>query len=298
VGNTRDVDSDTTAIVLGGGGALGWIYNAGVLSAIREFGVDLDAIPLMVGTSAGSAVAASARAGTDPDEIIEAMSRGPSAEQRERIQAEVREVRKSLKPMSPSLIRQSLRARAHPLMALAGLVPRGWFPTAFVHRFPGIPDLADWPDGLWIPAVRATDGKVVVFGRDRSDIHVADAVAASSAVPGMFQPKHIDGEDYIDGGVVSPTHAHLADHGVAEAVIISSPMTRPSRRFTARHARKRLAAEMDELNAAGVRVLLVEPTRELVDIAEGFPRRNPAAAPAIADRARADVTEAIERAGF
>lgn len=292
------METDTTAVVLGGGGALGWVYHAGVLGAVEDLGIDLQSLPLMIGTSAGAAVAASMRAGADPDEIVDMMSTGPSKEQRERVYQEVREAPKSLRPMSPRLVGQALKARAHPLLALAGLLPRGLFPTGFAERFPGILEISGWPAGLWIPAVRASDGGVVVFGRDRHDVPVADAVAASSAVPGMFQPKEIDGEEFIDGGVVSPTHAQLANHGSADAVVISSPMTRPSRRLTARHARKRLAAEMDELNRAGTRVLLVEPTKELVDIAEGFPRRNPGAAGAIAARARADTATAIQRAAF
>lgn len=298
LGNTRGMETDTVAVVLGGGGALGWVYHAGVLGALEDLGVDPASLPLIIGTSAGAAVAASMRAGAHPDEIVDMMSEGPSDEQRERVYSEVRAAPKSLRPMSPRLVGRALRARAHPLMALAGLLPRGLFPTGFAERFPGIVDLPDWPDGLWIPAVRASDGAVVVFGRDRRDVAVPDAVAASSAVPGMFRPKEIDGEEFIDGGVVSPTHAHLANHGAADAVVISSPMTRPSRRLTTRHARKRLAAEMDELNRAGTRVLLVEPTSELVHIAAGFPRRNPEAAPAIAARARADAGEAIRKAGF
>jgi NTE family protein len=289
---------EASALVLGGGGALGWVYHAGVLAGLADLGVAPSSIGLMIGTSAGAAVAASARAGADPTAIVEMMSTGPSPEQRDRMLDEVRSAPKSLKPMSPTLVRQALRARAHPLLALAGLLPRGWFPTAFAERFPGVPDLAGWPEGLWIPAVHASDGRVVVFGRDRRDVSVSDAVAASSAVPGMFQPKRIGDDEFIDGGVVSPTHAYLANHGAADAVVVSSPMTRPSRRMTARHARRRLAAEMEELNRAGVRVMVVEPTRTLVEIAEGFPRKNPAAAPAIARQARADVAAAVARAGF
>ncbi len=287
-----------TAIVLGGGGALGWVYHAGVLAAFGDMGADLPSVHLMIGTSAGAAVAASARAGASPEAIVHAMSRGPSAEDRERMLAEIRATRKSLRPLAPRLARQAVHARANPVMALAGLLPRGLFPTAFTEQFPGIPDLDGWPEGLWIPSVRASDGHVVVFGRDRRDVSVADAVAASSAVPGMFQPKRIGNNDYIDGGVVSPTHAELACDAGAEAVVISSPMTRPSRRFLARHARKVLAKETRNLRKGGVRVLVVQPTERLMEVADGFPRRNPLAAGAIAEQARADVAAAVEKAGL
>lgn len=287
-----------TAVVLGGGGALGWVYHAGVLGAFEDLGTHLPSVKLLVGTSAGAAVAAAARAGASPGAIINVMSRGPSPEQRDRVISGVRETRKSVRPLSPALARQAFHARANPVLALAGLLPRGLFPTAFTETFPGIPDLDGWPDGLWIPAVRAGDGEVVVFGRDRSDVSVKDAVEASSAVPGMFQPKRIGEDDYIDGGVVSPTHADLASEVGVESAVISSPMTRPSKRFLARHARRRLESETMTLRDAGVAVLVVQPSERLMEVAEGFPRRNPSAAPAIAAQARADVCEAIDCSGL
>ena len=289
---------DRTAVVLGGGGALGWVYHAGVLAAFEDMGARVPDIRLLIGTSAGAAVAASARAGARPHAIVDAMSRGPDAEQRDRVMTGVREAKKSLRPLSPGLARKALHARGSPVLVLAGLLPRGLFPTAFAEQFPGIPTLNGWPEGLWIPAVRAVDGEVVVFGRDRRDVTVSVAVEASSAVPGMFQPKKIDDHDYIDGGVVSPTHAHLAAHDGVETVVVSSPMTRPSRRFLARHARKRLRTEVAALEKAGLNVLVVQPTDQLIEVAAGFPRRNPGVAPAIANQARLDVEAAFARAGI
>jgi NTE family protein len=286
------------ALVLGGGGALGWVYHAGVLGALRDRGIELANIGTVIGTSAGAAVAASVRAGADPDEIVTRMTQPPSPEQRAHILQEVRAARKTLRPLSPRLARDVWHARGNGVLALSGLLPRGLFPTAFAEQFPGIPSLNGWPDGLWIPAVRARDGEVVVFGRDRRDVAVAAAVEASSAVPGMFRPKHIAGDDYIDGGAVSPTHAALALDAGGDTVLVSSPMTRPSRKLLARHARRRLQDEVSQLRAAGKRVVVVEPTHELMDVAAGFPRRNPAAAPAIERQAHQDVAAACARAGI
>lgn len=286
------------SLVLGGGGALGWVYHAGVLAALRDRGVTLSAVATVIGTSAGAAVAASVRSGADPERIVATMGRPPSAEQRDAVLSEVREARKSVRPLSVKLARDAWHARANVVLALSGLLPRGLFPTAFAEQFPGVPDLHGWPPGLWIPAVRVTDGELVVFGRDRTDVSVADAVAASSAVPGMFQPKHIDGHDYIDGGVVSPTHADLALGVPGDVVLVSSPMTRPSRRLLARHARKQLNVELGRLRGAGRRVVVVEPTLELMEVAAGFPRRNPGAATAIEQQAQKDVTKACAMAGI
>ena len=286
------------ALVLGGGGALGWVYHAGVVGALRDRGLELPAIGTVIGTSAGAAVAAAIRSGADPAEIVARMARPPSREQRERILQEVRAARKSLRPLSPRLARDAWHARGNVVLALSGLLPRGLFPTAFAEQFPGIPSLNGWPEGLWIPAVRARDGEVVVFGRDRSDVAVATAVEASSAVPGMFRPKHIAGDDYIDGGAVSPTHAELALDAGGDTVLVSSPMTRPSRKILARHARKRLREEVGQLRDAGKQVVVVEPTHELMEVAAGFPRRNPGAAPAIERQAHQDVATACAKAGI
>lgn len=285
-------------LVLGGGGALGWVYHAGVLAALADRGIEVADIDLVVGTSAGAAVAASARAGASARAIVEMMAVGPTSEQREQLLADVRSAPKSLRPLSPGLARQAVRARSNPVMALAGILPRGWFPTGFADRFPGIPDLGAWPDGLWIPAVRALDGQLEVFGRERHDVSVSDAVAASSAVPGMFQPKRLGGVDYIDGGVVSPTHADLLIGTEVDRVVVSSPMTRPSRRYLARHARRRLAIEVTLLEQAGKEVLVVQPSERLVEVATGFPRSRPEAAFAIAEQAEHDVEAACAAAGI
>ena len=52
--------------------------------------------------------------------------------------------------------------------------------------------------------------KRVAFGTaDAPDVGMADAVAASSAVPLVFCPYEIDGRFYVDGGISSGTHADL-----------------------------------------------------------------------------------------
>jgi NTE family protein len=40
-------------------------------------------------------------------------------------------------------------------------------------------------------------------------VGIAEAVAASTAIPVLFRPWVIDGRHYVDGGVVSGTHADL-----------------------------------------------------------------------------------------
>ena len=281
-------------LVLGAGGAFGWVFHAGVVDAlVDQLGFD-PAKADMIGTSAGAAVAAALRGGADPDAIVMSAMRGPSPEERAAVRAEMQAMPRTFRPLSPGLVRHAFGGGNGAAVALGGLLPAGRFPTAFVRRFPGLgAGPGAWPGGLFIPAVRASDGAVVVFGRDRTDVPVADAVAASSAIPGMFRPKEIDGSSYIDGGLASPTHAGLAAGAHPDLVVVSSPMTRPSRRPMASLARRRLASEVEFLTELGVPVVVVEPSAEASETARGFPRRNPDAAGLISRDGYAATTRAL-----
>lgn len=279
-----------TTVVLGAGGAAGWVFHAGVArTLIEDFDWDIREAGLLIGTSAGAAVAAGLRAGTDPAHIVDSVTRGPSDEERQAYREQVAARKRTYRPLAPGLARHALPGNGGVGIAVAGLLPPGWFPTEPLGRFPGIDTLTEWGEGLWIPAVRSEDGATVVFGRDLTEVRVADAVEASSAVPGIFSPKEIGAHQYLDGGLASPTHAHLAAERPPELVIVSSPMTQLSRRPLARHARRRLDAEKRSLAAVGIDAVVIEPAA--TDAFRGFPRRNPGAAPQIVELAR-DATRA------
>lgn len=273
-------------LVLGAGGATAWVFHTGVIRTLQqEGGLDPNIAEVILGTSAGAAVGATLRAGLDVGEVLEAATRPPSPEQRSAMLAELRAARKSLRPLSPSLARHVLPGGRGLTLALAGLTPPGLIPTDWMGSFPGMGLLDEWPKGLWVPATRAADGEVVVFGRDRRDVAVQEAVEASSAVPGMFRPKVIDGVSFVDGGVTSSTHADLLVGSGVDLAIISAPMAKPSRRLFARQARHRLKAEVGSLEQAGISAIVVEPSAEAMAAARGFPRRRPEAAGAIVSHA-------------
>ncbi len=285
------------ALVLGAGGAAGWVFHSGVAYALAEqAGWDARKADLFVGTSAGSAIAAGLRAGTSPLDLIAAVTRGPSEQEREEYAEMLAQRQRSFKPLQPGLLRHALPGgNGNGVgVALAGILPPGWYPTSPMGRFPGLDGFGPWPERLWIPAVRVGDGEVVVFGRDRTDVTVRAAVEASSAVPGIFEPKEIDGEEYVDGGLASPTHADLAEEIDPDVVIVSSPMTRPSGRPMARLAKRRLDPERDLLVEQGIHTLVIEPVAEEVGIFKGFPRRNPGAAPDILKAAAAATRRALD----
>jgi len=287
--------TERIAIVLGAGGAYGWVFHAGVLHGIeRALNTPSNDTKLIIGTSAGSAIGAAVRAGIEPRDLAEVVARPPSEDDRRRMRSELRGARKTIVPFAPRLVQHALNGDRTGMLGVAGLLPPGIFPTAWLARFPGMEDHAQWPEGLWIPAVSATTGDVVVFGRDRHDVDVHRAAQASSAVPGMFQPHVIDGTPYLDGGVASPTHADLAADIEPDLVIISSPMTRPGRRLTSGHARKRLAEEIATLEKTDARVTCIEPDTETGRLADGFPRSNGSNASRIFESAAALAERSVD----
>ena len=70
----------TRALVLGGGGVTGVAWELGMLHGLAEAGVDLTDADLVVGTSAGSVVAAQVTAGTGLAELYERQLRSTGSE--------------------------------------------------------------------------------------------------------------------------------------------------------------------------------------------------------------------------
>ena len=277
----------TVGLVLGAGGPLGWAYHLGVLEGVRAaLGHEPAGAQRIIGTSAGGAIAASLLAGASSDQVLDAVTTPPSEEDLARMREAAASLRKPwrrFRPLSPGLLLRL--GRSGGLTSLIGLLPAGVFPTSGLRRFP-IHGLDGWPDPLWMPSVRIDDGRLVVFGRDRDDVDIADAIEATAAVPGMFQPKVIDGARYIDGAVASATHADLLVDEGHEVVLVSSPMTRPGRGLVRARAQRQLDREVAQLHGAGTRTVVLCPDEQVMRVAEGFPRTNPGAGHDIVEAAR------------
>jgi NTE family protein len=145
-----------------------------------------------------------------------------------------------------------------------------------------------WPDRpLWINAVRVRDGRLRVFGRDDSAATVGQAVAASSAVPGMLAPVTIDGDEHVDGAVHSPTNVDLVAGLGFDRVIVSAPMAgaagwrQPARRYHEGLLRREVAA----VRRAGSEVVVVAPDAETL-VAMGGDAMRPGREQAVAEAAR------------
>jgi NTE family protein len=270
-----------TAVVLGAGGLVGQAFHLGVLTALAEVtGFDARQADILVGTSAGSLVAAGLAGGLSAHDLRAELLGEPLSEEGRRI----RRARPSMPRMPTPAAIQERRGPLAPQAVLAAarrpwgvrpgalassLLPAGRMATETIAR--GLQRLhgGAWPEReLRICALRARDARRVVFGTDgapRTD--VGSAVAASCAVPGYFAPVTIDGEVYVDGGGHSPTNADVVAGDAPGLVVVSSPMSvgrtaalRPRVDLGVRHAvRRYLAREVRMLRRRGARVVVLQP---------------------------------------
>lgn len=176
-------------LALGGGAARGFAH-VGVIQVLEKHGIRPD---LVVGTSAGSVVAALYASGMD----------GRALEQMALSMEEAAIADWTL----PFGNRGMLKGQA--LARYIGQQTRG-------------KPIQDMALPLGIVATDLATGQGIVFRQGDT----GTAVRASSAVPGVFQPVPISGHEYVDGGLVAPVPVSQTMDMGAELVVavdISSP---------------------------------------------------------------------------
>jgi NTE family protein len=101
---------------------------------------------------------------------------------------------------------------------------------------------ADWPERpTAIVAHDIRSGERTAFGTDSApEVGIADAVAASSAIPLVFRPYVINDEIYVDGGISSGTHADLVlgSPQPLDLVLVVAPLAADIQRKRARFHEK------------------------------------------------------------
>ena len=265
--------------MLGAGGAAGHAYHAGVLAALEEeTGWQPDSADVIVGTSAGSIVAALVRAGCSARDLASASLRRPLSPAGralfERIgrraelpfpSVEHADVRRG--PAALNLLLRPWGLRPGALGA--ALLPPGRVPAEAIAA--GVRNVygTAWPSRpTWICAVRLDDGGLVVFGRAGAPLaSLAEAVAASCAIPAFFTPVVIGGARHVDGGVHSVTNADQVAGLSLDLVLVSCPMgsTRAPVAYTVdlplRAAiRRRLEREEAAVRRSGAELVSFLPT--------------------------------------
>ncbi len=158
----------------------------------------------------------------------------------------------------------------------------GWLPRGFVST-DSLKDIVrrtvptQWVDhpSFWAVACDYSSGKRTVFGRPGTPkAELADAVAASCAIPGFYRPVSVGGRLYVDGGVRSASNLDLLARRNLDLVICLNPTSTleggaPGANLLDRFldlnraaSGRRLGSEAKRVRAGGTRVVLIQPTTE------------------------------------
>ncbi|EPQ78112.1 patatin-like phospholipase family protein [Mycobacterium marinum] len=220
------------ALVLAGGGLAGIAWETGVLLGIADESpaaarllLDSD---VLVGTSAGSAVAAQISSGTSLDALFGRQIAEQSAELDPGVDIDVITelfLDALREPRIPGVDKIRLRLQRIGAVALATeTVSESVRREVIAARLP----CHDWPDrALRVTAIDVSTGELVAFDRD-SGVELVDAVAASCAVPGAWPPVTIAGRRYMDGGVASLVNLGVADDCGVAVVFVPTGADAPS----------------------------------------------------------------------
>lgn len=238
------------ALVLGGGGVAGIAWMTGLLFGLSEEGVELRNTDLILGTSAGSAVAAQLGCPLSLEELYRRQV-DPALQTRE-ITPDPRLLQQLLgafPTVATPCDRAELTRKVGQWALRAPTVTEAVRRSVIANRLPS----HAWPDRLVrITAVDTESGETSVFDR-YSGTPLVDAIAASCAVPGIWPPVTIDGHRYMDGGVRSSDNADLAQ-GFARIVILSPNGLRADEIVAFP-----LQQQLDTLKNAGAQTYVVEP---------------------------------------
>lgn len=273
-------------LVLGGGGVLGAAWAVGALQSIQDVrGIDPRDFDVIVGTSAGSVLGALLAAGTSVAALRDhqfgvPITEGPLAGYAWDYETATGGPRPSMPklrgPGSVKLMASSLRhgLRMPPTAVLSAFMPLGSGSLERVgHLIDAITPMDEWSPhpNLWIVALDYESGRRVVFGREGAPhVGLAEAVMASCAIPGWFEPVTIGERTYVDGGAWSATSADVAGAAALDEVYVVAPMvsfeadepgnllSRLERRWRGSVTRRCLS-EVAELEAHGTQVTVLGP---------------------------------------
>jgi NTE family protein len=178
---------------------------------------------VLVGTSAGSAVAAQISSGLALDELFARQVTATSSEIDPGVGIETITEHFLTAVTQPGTMRQKLQ-RIGAIAAATETVAEPVRREVIAHRLPS----HDWPDRvLRVTAIDIVTGERVVFKRD-SGVNLVDAVAASCAVPGVWPPVAISDRRYMDGGVGSSINLDVADDCNVAVVLVPAGASAPS----------------------------------------------------------------------
>jgi len=237
-----------TALVLGGGGFTGAVYEIGALRALDLLSVNrtVNQFDVYVGTSAGSFVAALAANGVTPEEMMRVVN--------QQVPTPFRDIDVGT-VLQPNLLAWARKGALLPLRMVAVLrqlagqlgsvsvmdlllglgegLPAGFYSGAGIERY--IRDVLSDPDRsddfrflepeLYLTATDLDTCERIVFGSEGwDDVPISTAVHASTALPMLYEPVKVGDREVVDGGIVSTTNLDIAVESGAKFVVVVNPL--------------------------------------------------------------------------
>jgi NTE family protein len=244
---TRRKKPSKTALVLGGGGFTGGVYEIGALRALDLLAVNstVNNFDVYVGTSAGSFVAGMLANGVTPEEMMQVLnSRVPS-------DLEDLDLDRVLKPnylgflskavglplRTLGLVRQL--ARIGELSAidlgvgLAEALPTGIYSGSGLNDYVEealaeagrVNDFRLLDPELYLTATDLDTCERIVFGEDGwQDVPISKAIECSTCLPIVYKPVDLKGRQLVDGGIRSTTNVDIAVEKGAKFIVVVNPL--------------------------------------------------------------------------
>jgi NTE family protein len=237
-----------TALVLGGGGFTGGVYEIGALRALDLLAVNrtVNQFDVYVGTSAGSFVAALAANGVTPEEMMRVVNQKVPTPFRDVDRGTLMRSNALEFAQSTALMPLRLLGLARTFVGqrgnmslidvavgIAEALPSGLYDGRGIQKYLdavlGDPDRSNdfrlLDNELFLTATDLdTCERVVLGGPEWDDVPISRAVAASTALPMVYKPVEIKGRHLVDGGIRSTTNIDVAVEAGAKFVIVVNPL--------------------------------------------------------------------------
>ncbi len=237
-----------TALVLGGGGFTGGVYEIGALRALDLLATNrtVNEFDVYVGTSAGAFVAALCANGITPEEMMRVVTRQGPGSFRDVDLGDL--LKLNLREFARTGVRLPLRAasmarRLIPqlgqvslidvVLGLAETLPTGAYTGDGIERYlrkvlaegERSNDFRALGHELYLVATDLDTCERIVFGAEGyEDVPISTAVRASGALPMVYSPVKVGERELIDGGIVSTTNLDIAVEAGAQLVIVINPI--------------------------------------------------------------------------
>ena len=236
-----------TALVLGGGGFTGGVYEIGALRALDLLAVNstVNNFDVYVGTSAGSFVASMLANGVSPEEMMQVINSDDD------MGLQDLDLDKVLKPNYLGFLAKGAALPLRTLELLRSLVRIGEFsamdigvglaealPTG-LYSGSGLSEYVEeaLSDGgrvndfrlleheLYLTATDLDTCERIVFGEEEwSDVPISKAVECSTCLPIVYKPVDLKGRQFVDGGIRSTTNVDIAVEKGAKFIVVVNPL--------------------------------------------------------------------------